>query len=80
MSAQTPVQQLLDAVEWHEWRGQHAPTGPRRGVHNTPGVLAIGDVRVPLYRLSDGTTVVDAADSRRLFGALLKITEQESRL
>jgi hypothetical protein len=59
-----PIERMLDAVEWRP-----IPGAGGTDLHAThEGVLALADIELRCYVLSDGTRVFDADDIERFFG------------
>lgn len=68
IEAKSPVDSLLDAVEWEAIDVEREP-GVVIATHK--GVLEIGSVRLRCYKLEDGRRVFATEDVRALFPGLL---------
>lgn len=68
MSTRSPMDQLLDAVEWTA-RGEIPPEDTSMPYATHEGVLRIGDQELRVARLSDGRAVIDRDDLIAFFGA-----------
>lgn len=58
----------LTSVEWTPVPEADRVPGERYATH--AGVLSIGGIQLAVYRLDDGTAVIDAEDMLELLGAL----------
>lgn len=69
----TPIERMLDAVEWRVTGVQ--PDGELPYATHE-GILYIGDVALRAYQLSDGQRVIDADDLTEflMFGAVERAT------
>jgi hypothetical protein len=72
--AKTPIEMILDGVEWVAAEGD----APTNGANDLPyathsGVLQIGEHSLKCFRLSDGQSVFDAEDFERFFDGMANI-------
>lgn len=63
-----PIDMMLDGVQWITAPEQSEDASGLPYVTHS-GVLEIFDVKLRVYRLSDGMTVIDADDMNALCGA-----------
>lgn len=69
----TPMDRLLDAVEWQPCPPYECATDTGELPFAThTGELRVGDVVLRVTRLSDGTRVIDADDLETLLGVVLR--------
>jgi hypothetical protein len=64
--AKTPIEMILDGVEWVEAEGD-APSNSNLPHVTHSGVLKIGDHSLKCFRLSNGQAVFDADDFENFF-------------
>lgn len=64
----TPIDLMLDAVEWTPIAGTRPPDADGLPVATHSGVLRVGDIDLRCYQLADGRRLFDADDIRRVFG------------
>jgi len=68
----SPVDTLLDEVEWEAVSLPPAPYGPLPYVTHK-GELHLGDLSLRCFILSDGQRIFDADDIEHLFGLRRKV-------
>lgn len=66
MSEKSPIELLLDRVEWREVAQEFPEAEELHATHE--GCLYIGDIPLRVYQLSDGTRVIEASDMERFLG------------
>ena len=61
----TPIDQMMSNVEWKESQQKVTVTGMPYATHY--GELEILGVKLKVYRLNDGRSIIDGEDMRKLF-------------
>ncbi|MCK9458281.1 MAG: hypothetical protein M0R80_01355 [Proteobacteria bacterium] len=68
MESKSPIQILLDGVEWESLPAEPPELDGEVPFATHRGVLDLGGVKLKVYQLSDGQRVIDAEDLEALFG------------
>jgi hypothetical protein len=72
---QTPINKLLDALDWQTIEGTPPASGERYATHQ--GILVVGSDMLRCYQLDDGTRLIDAEDLAAFFGVYADDGEEE---
>lgn len=66
MSTKTPIEQILDKLEYTPTNAEPSKDGIPHVTHES--ILKLGELSVRVYVLSDGNRIIPEEDMKRIFG------------
>jgi hypothetical protein len=67
MTGKTPIDMLLDGMEWRAVKGVHDPANDDLPYVTHEGLLHIGTIELTVYQLSNGRRVVPSESMLKFF-------------